>query len=329
MKIVAINMPGTFKILTLSLLVSLCANHVFGNPARRAEILSRLQIMSEGTYSAAEWHQVNNDLDGILQQAQQQGEWDEYVEIRVIQAKVLAARGDRAGAMQLMRVTLSAFRDKDVKSMKKVYHEIAALHARDGNERGVTEIMNEFKKSRHYDSQVYDFSGGAGPGDPIVVTRPGAGADASISVTAMKVQQARARTAPGQLFPGFSAVSWDGRAVNNSWLSGTVTLIDFWAPGMTIWRRELHDLQAFHQRYQAEGFTIIGFSIDPNEQRARTFANQNGLRWTLATAPRSLTAELGIFGDASNYLIDRNGVIIGRNLRGADLDSAIRTALRR
>ena len=42
---------------------------------------------------------------------------------------------------------------------------------------------------------------------------------------------------------------------------------------------------------------------------------------------KGLPKQLGIFGDCQNFLVDKNGAIIGRNLHGADLIEAVKRAL--
>lgn len=297
--------------------------------AEHLSILSQLQVMAEGTYTEAEWNGVVQRLDGVLEHARQNGNWDAFIDTQVIRANVMSLRGDDAGALALLQKTLADFENSDVSVLKKVYVEIASIHARRGDQAAVTAIMNRFKASRHYDRETYAFSGGAGPNDPIVVARPSVGVDGSISMTAMNVYRTQAEFGPGQIFPDFSTSDWSGAPVSLSGLRGQVVLVDFWAPGWFIWSRDLSNRLNVYQAYRGQGFEIVGMSLDPDEAAARAYVADRRIPWPQAKAPRELKRTLGIFGEAANYLIDRDGVILGRNLYGSELEAAVRRAVAR
>lgn len=292
------------------------------------EILSQMQAMSQGTYSEAEWNQLTDRLNEMLAEAHAAGNWDDYVETQVIHAKALAARGRQDEALRLMNETLAAHRDLPVPAMKKVYVELASLYAREGNEDAVNRVMTEFRKSPHFDGETYGYSGGYGPDDPLVVPRPRAGASGSISMTALRVQQSRAHYATGATFPDFSIRDWNGRNHVLREFRQRVVLLDFWA-NTHNWRRDLPYRKGIYERYHGRGLDVLGLFISPNEQQGRMLAADHQLPWPCATAARPLMKELGIFGDATNFLLDENGVILARDLYGSELDAAIQAALRR
>ncbi len=297
--------------------------------AEHLQILSQLQQMAEGTYTEAEWNGVVKRLDDVLEHARQAQSWDAYIDTQVIRANVMSMRGNDGQALALLQKTLNEFENKDVKSIKKVYVEIAAIQARRGDQAAVTEIMNRFKASKHFDRETYAFSGGAGPNDPIVVARPSVGVDGSISMTAMNVYRTQAEFGPGQIFPDFTTTDWNGRTVSLSSIRGQVVLIDFWSEGWFIWNRDLPNRMNVYNTYHRQGFDILGLNIGADESTGKQFVDARQIPWQQAKAPKELKRTLGIFGEASNYLVDRDGVIIGRNLYGAELDAAVRRAVAR
>ncbi|HMO04060.1 MAG TPA: TlpA disulfide reductase family protein [Kiritimatiellia bacterium] len=297
--------------------------------AEQLQILSELQVMAQGSYTEAEWTAVARRLDGVLEHARQNAKWDAYIDTQVIRANVMSMRGQDDQALALLQKTLSDFENSDVKVLRKVYVEIASLYARRGDQAAVTDIMNRFQKSRHFDRETYAFSGGYGPSDPIMVARPAAGVDGSISMTAMNVYRTQAEFGAGQIFPDFSATGWNGAPVTLASLRGTVVLVDFWSPGWFVWNRDLPNRIHVFNTYHGRGFEILGFSIDADEASARQFAQAKKIPWPQAVPPRGLLRTLGIFGEVTNFLIDRDGVIIGRNLYGAELDMAVRRAVAR
>lgn len=313
----------------LLLLFVLCAPvaRAMNYSEEHLKILSRLQEMAQGSYTASEWNTVAKRLDDVLEHARQNQDWNAFVETQVIRANVMTMRGSDDQALALLQKTLADFETQDVSSLKKVYVEIAAAYARRGDQAAVTETMNRFKKSRHYDRETYAFSGGDGPNDPIVVARPSVGVDASISMTAMNMYRTQAEFGPGQNFPDFSTPDWSGRTLSLDGFRGQVVLIDFWAAGWFIWNRDLANRMNVYSAYQREGFEIIGLNIDADEATARAFVTAKNIPWPQANAPRELQRTLGIFGEAANFLLNRDGTIIGRNLYGSELNAAVRRAV--
>ena len=54
---------------------------------------------------------------------------------------------------------------------------------------------------------------------------------------------------------------------------------------------------------------------------------QQGMAWPQVVDDTGLTAQLGIYGEAANFLLDADGSIIARDVRGADLDALLRRCL--
>lgn len=300
-----------------------------GGHAERLAIMSQLQSMAQGTYSPSEWQAVVDRLDTMLAEARNRGDAAEVVETQIIRSRVLVMQRQDAQAMDLLRRTIDQYRDADVAPMKKVYVELASIQARRGDEKAVTATMNEFKASRHFDGGEYSFSGGSNPQDPVVLPRPKATGDSSISLTAMQVYRTKAQFAAGYPFPEFETTDWSGRNLRLADYRGQVVLVDFWSAGWFVWKRDLAYRLNMYQRLHAEGFEIIGLNIEPDHASAQAFAAANNMTWPQGTPPRALTKELGIFGETTNFLLDRQGNIVGRDLYGADLEAAVRVALKR
>lgn len=304
-------------------------SHAVDFDPEHLDILSRLQAMSQGTYSESEWNAITGELDAILEKSRKDGNWSRYVETQIIRSKAMMMRSDDDKALALMKSTLAEFGDSDLPAMKKVYVEIASIEAARGNQQGVDDIMRAFSKSRHYDPETYAVSGGSGPGDPILLGRPKASDGESISITSMKVYQAQASHGVGQPFPSFTARGVDGESVSLNQFRGQVLLVDFWTEGWSAWKHDLAYRKSVYDRHHDRGFEIIGMCINPDVQSSVTFAKAEKVKWPLAVPPQELLRALGLYGECANYLLDRNGTIIGRDLYGADLDAAVAAALLR
>ncbi len=141
-----------------------------------------------------------------------------------------------------------------------------------------------------------------------------------ISNTLVKLQQ----TDIGRTAPAFSLPDADGKDIALSSYKGRLVLVDFWASWCTPCRKENpHYLKAWQQFHQ-KGFDILGVSLDNNKEKWLEAIKTDNLPWTqLADLNgwQNQAAQLyGIRGIPMNYLLDKDGKIIAKNLRGDALE---------
>ena len=111
-------------------------------------------------------------------------------------------------------------------------------------------------------------------------------------------------------------------------------LVDFWASWCGPCRMENPNVVSAYNRYKtakfknAKGFVIYSVSLDKNKDSWVNAIKQDGLLWDThvsdlmfwnSTAARAY----GVNAIPTNFLLDANGVIIAKSLRGADLDDAL------
>jgi len=296
--------------------------------ARVGALLSKLQGMGHGSYPAAEWGSVFDEIAAIEAAAAREEDWNSVVEARIIKAMVLGdMQHDNDAAVLLLEDTKRAYGHLRLPAMKKVYVRQAEFLSRMGDEAAVTQLIREFEGSPHYDADIYRFSGGKGREEPLRIVRPSAGAVGSVSVTAMEAAKSRSRFGEGALFPEFSLPGLDGSPVSLAALRGKVVLVDFWLPGWTSWERELPHLVSLYRRYRDDGFEIVGMCLAPGAANLEAFTKSRRMTWPMVADGSSLAKQLGIFGEAASFVVDRNGVIVARNVSGSDLVEAVRKAL--
>lgn len=291
-------------------------------------VLSRLQSLSHGTYTQAEWDAAMQELDAIDEKAASMGHLDVVVQSRAIKAMALAdMKRDLRGALRVLEETKRQYGSQKIPSMKRVFIQEADYYGRIGDAEGVRRVIEEFRQNPNFDPEQYPVELYAGRNTPMSVTRPAAEGGDSASITAMEVARERTRFAPGNLFPDLHWTDANGQSSSLQALRGKVVLVDFWHQAWTPWVRDLPNLQQTYSTYRKLGFEIIGVALDRNGTAARTFAGEKRMTWPLVYGETDLPRQLSLFGESSNFLIDQNGIILARNVRGSDLPQLLQKAL--
>ncbi len=124
--------------------------------------------------------------------------------------------------------------------------------------------------------------------------------------------------------PDFSQATPDGAAVSLSDFRGKVVLVDFWASWCGPCRRENPNVVKLYEKYRAEGFEILGVSLDRKKDRWLQAIEADGLTWTQVSDLKGWRNEVAqLYGVRSipyTVLIDQEGRIIARRLRGDALE---------
>ncbi len=291
-------------------------------------LLSRLESMGQGYHSQAEWDALFQHMNGLVEQARQAGNPDLVVELNAIKAMVYADMLKQYDqALGLLQQTKQQYGAMKLPGMKKIYVREAEIYSKLGDEAAVNRVISEFKASPNYDEEAYAFTVGEGRDTPMTIVRPSAGSAGSISVSAMELSRSRARLAPGYPFPDFEAVDLQGRTIRLADYRGRVVLVDFWMSASVPWKQKLPYLASTYRKYNPQGFEIIGVNQERGAAGLDGFLKQNGITWPQIVNDPSVARRANVFGEATNFLLDRNGIIVGRDLSGGDLVAAIQQAL--
>jgi peroxiredoxin len=140
-------------------------------------------------------------------------------------------------------------------------------------------------------------------------------------------------TAVGVTAPDFTQADVNGVPVSLSSFRGKYVLVDFWASWCPPCRQESPNLVKAYNKYKDKNFTILGVSLDKADGKSAWLnaINNDGLHWTQVSDLKFWNnAVAGLYyitSIPSNFLIDPNGKIIARDLRGNDLEVKLEEVL--
>jgi peroxiredoxin len=125
----------------------------------------------------------------------------------------------------------------------------------------------------------------------------------------------------------FAQANPDGKMVNLTDLKGKYVLVDFWASWCGPCRGENPNVVAAFNKYKDKGFTVLGVSLDQNKDKWLQAIKADNLTWTHISDLKGWGNEAaklyGISSIPQNLLLDKDGKILAKNLRGADLDAKL------
>ena len=133
----------------------------------------------------------------------------------------------------------------------------------------------------------------------------------------------------GSKAPNFTAPTPEGEQLSLNDVLGKVTLVDFWASWCKPCREENPNIVRVYDKYHDEGLNIVGVSLDRPGQKDKweqAIAEDN-LEWNqvsnLMFWQDPIAAEYGVRAIPAAFLLDENGVIVAKNLRGEDLENKV------
>ncbi|AGC78574.1 peroxiredoxin [Nonlabens dokdonensis] len=134
----------------------------------------------------------------------------------------------------------------------------------------------------------------------------------------------------GEKYVDFEMNDITGKSRRLSEFEGKLVLLEFWSSSCGPCRKENPNLVQTYEEYQDKGFEVFAVSEDTDKTRWQKAIEEDKLPWTqVSDLNRKNKASMiyGINAIPDNFLIDKNGVIIDRNLRGEELNKKLKELL--
>ena len=132
-----------------------------------------------------------------------------------------------------------------------------------------------------------------------------------------------ANLAVGSVAPEINLPDPTGKNISLSSLRGKVVLIDFWASWCGPCRKENPNNVKLYNEFKSKGFEIYGVSLDKTKNEWTEAIMKDKLTWTHVSDLKFWSSEAAskykVESIPATFLIDREGKILAKNLRGEEL----------
>ncbi|WP_374165943.1 redoxin domain-containing protein [Arcticibacter sp. MXS-1] len=131
----------------------------------------------------------------------------------------------------------------------------------------------------------------------------------------------------GRPAPDFALNTPEGKEIRLSDFKGKYVLVDFWASWCPPCREDNPNVVQAYNKYKDKGFEILGVSLDRNKASWEKAIRDDKLTWThvsdLAYWKSKAAAIYGVRAIPANVLVAPDGKIVGKNLRGEELQAKL------
>ena len=136
----------------------------------------------------------------------------------------------------------------------------------------------------------------------------------------------------GDFAPDIVMNNPEGVEMKLSSTKGKVVLLDFWASWCGPCRRENPNVVKTYEKYKDKGFTVFSVSLDKGVAKWKAAIEKDKLVWdTHVSDLKGWSSKAGkaygVSGIPATFLIDENGKIIAKNLRGHQLEQKLKEVL--
>jgi len=131
----------------------------------------------------------------------------------------------------------------------------------------------------------------------------------------------------GEQYVDFEMPDLNGKLQRLSDLKGKTIFLEFWASWCAPCRKENPNLVKTYRKFKSKGFEIFAISLDESKDNWIKAIKKDSLNWYHVNDFKGLGNKAlliyGVEGIPDNFLIDKSGIIVGRDLRGKELDEKL------
>ncbi len=136
----------------------------------------------------------------------------------------------------------------------------------------------------------------------------------------------------GDMAPDFSAPDAAGKTISLKQSMGKITIVDFWASWCNPCRAENPNMVALYKEFHGKGLNIISVSLDSDAAKWKGAIAKDGLTWTQVSNLKEMEDPIadayGVKLIPTTFVLDANGKILARDLRGAELKDKVKSLLK-
>jgi len=140
-------------------------------------------------------------------------------------------------------------------------------------------------------------------------------------------EEAELKLAVGKVFPDFDEKDLAGKQLSVGSYKGKVVLVDFWATWCGPCVGELPNVLKTYEKYHPKGFEIVGISLDSDKTKLTSFMEAKKMTWQQYFDGKGwgnkLAGKYGVSSIPATFLLDREGKIIAKNMRGEALETEV------
>lgn len=136
----------------------------------------------------------------------------------------------------------------------------------------------------------------------------------------------------GKQLIDFELINPKNELINTQSFRGKILLIDFWASWCVPCRKQNPALLQVYHKFKEKGFEIVGVSLDTDEDKWKNAIIKDGINWVNVIDTNGFSskvaAKYNVTAIPTNYLIDKNGKIIAKDISVKDMEKQLNSLLK-